>query len=375
MRWDISRFDKVVRTSRMIIFGSVILFIATMDPDKLLSVNRLNILIYTVILGILVNSGRLLIIFIEKKWAVLEYAPHHTLLVGSSVKARNILKEIEKNPHLLYDVIGIVASSPPDSKIDILPYLGNYKKIPAIIREKGIEEVIIAIEGQSPDEILKIVAYGENMRVSFKVIPEMYDVISGLKTEEILGHPLIKLFPEHMLPWQWILKRFMDFIIAGLGLIVLSPIFLVIVLFQMLAGIRPIFTIEDRVGRNGKIFGLVQFNIGQKEKMIGKYLEAMRLNNIPQLLNVMMGSLSLVGPRPETKQTVEKLCTRIRFYNRRFIIRPGMTGWAQLKVTGSSSAVIKEEHFRQDIFYLENMSLIFDIRIIVRIFLKFLFRR
>ena len=235
--------------------------------------------------------------------------------------------------------------------------------------------MIIALDDQSPDEVLNIVASGENLRVSFKVIPEMYDVISGLKTEEVIGHPLIKLFPEHMLPWQWLMKRILDFFLAVLGLAVLLPLFLVVALVQMLAGIRPIFAIDNRVGRNGKIFGLVEFNRGEKDNKVGQILVSSRIYKLPQLLNVIMGSLSLVGPRAEPKDMVERLRSRIRFYNRRFLIRPGMTGWAQLKVENIVTDDMREEDFGQELFYLENMSLVFDIRIIIRAIIKLIFRR
>lgn len=375
MHWDISRFDKIIRVSRVIVFGAVILFLITLDPDKLLSISRLTILLFTVIMMIFVNLARLLIIYFEKRKSILEYAPHHTLLIGSNLKAKKILTEIKNNPHLLYQVVGIVAGKPFKEPIEDQSYLGGYNKIPKIIRDHGIEEVIIAIEEQSPDEILNIVARGENLGVSFKVIPEMYDVISGLKTEEILGHPLIKLFPDHMLPWQWLLKRMIDFIFAATGIILFSPFFTIIILAQMLSGIRPIFRIEDRVGRYGKMFGMVELNAGNNGHKLGKLLTGTKIYKLPQLLNVLMGSMSLVGPEPESKKTVDKLRSKIRFYNRCFMIRPGMTGWAQLNVSWSSKLEIQEEQFRQDLFYLENMSLRLDLRIIVRALLKFIFHR
>jgi lipopolysaccharide/colanic/teichoic acid biosynthesis glycosyltransferase len=177
-----------------------------------------------------------------------------------------------------------------------------------------------------------------------------------------------------MLPWQWLMKRFMDFMLALIGLIVLFPLFLIIILVQMLASIKPIFSIDNRVGKNGKIFGLVEFNRGNENK-VGQLLVSSRVYKLPQLLNVLIGSLSLVGPRAESKKTVEKLRSRIRFYNRRFMVRPGMTGWAQLKVKNVVTDDIREEDFAHDLFYLENMSLIFDLRIIIRALIKLIFRR
>jgi UDP-GlcNAc:undecaprenyl-phosphate GlcNAc-1-phosphate transferase len=372
MRWYLSRFDQILRVTRVSLFTILILFIATLEPGKIFTSTRWNILIYAGLLIIFVNAGRMLIIYFEKKKAALEYAQHNTLLVGSNKKALKLLNEISNNPHLLYRVVGVVAKETPLRNIKNLPYLGNYKQISKIIRDRNIEEVIIALDDQSPDEILDIVAQGELMRISFKVIPEMYDVISGLKTEEILGHPLIRLFPEHMLPWQWLLKRITDFLLAGSALVLLSPLFLLVLLLQMVDGVRPIFIIEDRIGRYGKIFGLVFFNRGKNRPELARFLTRGNIYRIPHFLNVLIGSLSIVGPKPETRETIDRLRTRIRFYNRRFMIRPGITGWAQLKVPNLTSAEIKAEQFRQDLFYMENMSLSFDLRIVVRAMVKFL---
>ena len=374
MPWDISRFDKVIRISRVILFGTALLFLITLDPDKILSVSRINIVIYGGFLVILVNLGQLLIIYIEKKWSVLEYGPHNTLLIGAGIKARKILNEINGNPHLLYHIVGFVTKSKSASQFKDLTYLGTYTQISSVIRDQGVEEVIIALDEQSPDEVLNIVARGENLRVSFKFIPEMYNVISGLKTEEVIGHPLIKLFPEHMVPWQWLMKRLMDLILSMISLFALIPLFLIVALVQTLAGIKPVFSINDRVGKNGKIFGLVEFNRGDDQNKVGQFLVFSRIYRLPQLLNVLIGSLSLVGPRAESKKTVERLRSKIRFYNRRFMVRPGITGLAQLKVKDMVYDDMRGEDFAQDLFYLENMSLISDMRILIRALIKLIFR-
>jgi lipopolysaccharide/colanic/teichoic acid biosynthesis glycosyltransferase len=251
--------------------------------------------------------------------------------------------------------------------------MGDYAKLPRVIRDNGVEEVIIAINERSRDEILNIVAYGENMGVSFKLIPEMYDVISGHKTEETLGHPLIRIFPEQMKPWQWLAKRLID-IVAGFILFILCiPFFLLVIFLQVSMGIYPYLRVEDRVGRQGKLFGLLMFNPGVEQGKFQSFLGRTRMYKIPQLLNLILGSISLVGPRPVSKTNVEELRSRIKFYNRRFMVRPGFTGWGQMKVSVLNSFKQQKEEFKQDLFYLENMSLSFDFRILLRSFLAFLF--
>jgi len=373
MRWDISRFDQLLRTSRVIIFGAALLFLITLDPSRLFSSSRLTLIFYALLLLLLVNTGRLLVIYFEKKFAVLEYAPHKTILVGTGEKARKILKEIRGNPHLLYDLVGVIDTPEPKTALGNLTYLGVYEQLPRAIRDNGVEEVIIAISERSRDEILNIVSYGENMGVSFKLIPEMYDVISGHKTEEILGHPLIRIFPDQMKSWQWLVKRLID-IIAGLILFtVCIPFFLLVIFLQVIKGIYPYLRVEDRVGRQGKLFGLLMFNSGAGQEKFESFLGRTRLYKIPQLLNLILGSISLVGPRPESRTNVEELRSRIKFYNRRFMVRPGLTGWGQMKVRDLTSFKHQKEEFKQDLFYLENMSLSFDFRILLRSFLSFIF--
>jgi len=373
MRWDISRFDQVLRASRVILFGSAILFLITLDPSRMFTSSRLTLVFYTLLLLGLINTGRLMVIYFEKKLAVLEYTPHKTLLVGTGERARKILREIRGNPHLLYNLIGVVDAEDPKSPLGNLSYLGDYDQIPKLIRGNGVEEIIIAINERSRDEILNIVAYGENMGVSFKLIPQMYDVISGHKTEEILGHPLIRIFPDQMKPWQWLVKRMIDIMAGSVLFIVCIPFFLLVIFLQMVKGFYPFLKVEDRVGRQGRLFGLLIFNPGPEERGFGTLLTRTRLYKIPQLLNLIIGSISLVGPRPESKVQVEELRARIKFYNRRFMVRPGLTGWAQMKIPDLNTFRQKKEEFKQDLFYLENMSLIFDFRILLRSFLSFIF--
>lgn len=378
MRWDVSRFDQVRRLARVVVFGILIFFVVTFDPNDVFSEGRLTLLIYGLLLLVFVIVGRMLIVFIEKRWSLLEYAPHKTLMVGDTEKGRKLLKDITHNPHLLYHLIGYVSKQPKDRQFYGLNNLGTYDDIGRIVREYGVEEVIIAINERSRDEILNIVAQAENLNVVFKILPQIYDLVSGHKTEEVIGHPLIRLFPEQMYLWQWGLKRLMD-ILLSLGLmLVLSPLLLLIVMLQMLSGIHPPFIIINTVGKFGRVYGMLNFNTGFKggrRPMIGEILYATRMYKLPALLNILLGKMSFVGPRPETPQLVRHLQEKIKFYNRRFQIRPGLTGWAQVKYRYEEALKHKREQFKQDLFYLENMSLTFDIRILLRSLIIFLVRR
>lgn len=369
LNWDISRFEQVRRITKVIAFGVLLLFILTIDPERPLSEGKIALLLYGIILAVLINTGRMLIISIEKKFYALEYAPHNTLLVGTTDKAKKLLRDISRNPHLLYNFQGYVTRNKQDKVFYGLHSLGTYENIPEIIRNYGIEEIIIAINERSRDEILNIVAFAENMKVSFKIIPQIYDVVSGHKTIELIGHPLIKLFPEHLHLWQKLAKYLFDRGMALVALVLLSPIALLTVIIQLIRGVHPVFRIENTVGKNGRIFGKLNFNVMDRRYFFCRFLYRTQIYKFPEVVNILLGKMSFVGPRPEPPEVVEQLKNRIKFYNRRFQILPGLTGWAQVRYRYDESLKRKREQFKQDLYYLENMSLTFDLRVLLRSFL------
>ncbi len=366
LQWDISRFEQFRRVTKVISVGILLLFFITLDPGQPFSEGRIMLLVYGVILAALINLGRMLIIAIEKHYQVLEYAPHNTLLVGTTDKAKKLLRDITKNPHLLYNFQGYITKNRQESVFYGLHSLGTYENLPEIIRTYGIEEIIIAINERSRDEILNIVAYAENMRVTFKIIPQIYDVVSGHKTIEMIGHPLIKLFPEHLHLWQKLLKYILDRVTALLAIILLSPLWFLVIIVQVVRGINPVFHIENVVGKNGRIFGMLTFYIADQEKFLCRLLYRSQFYKFPEVVNILLGKMSFVGPRPEPPDLVDSLKGRIKFYNRRFQVLPGLTGWAQVRYRYDDSLKRKREQFKQDLFYLENMSLTFDLRVILR---------
>jgi lipopolysaccharide/colanic/teichoic acid biosynthesis glycosyltransferase len=145
---------------------------------------------------------------------------------------------------------------------------------------------------------------------------------------------------------------------------------------MVIRGIHPIFVIHTRVGKNGRLFGLLNFNLADREYFISKLLYRSQFYKFPELVNVLLGFMSVIGPRPEDPELVEDLKSKIKFYNRRFQILPGFTGWAQVRYRYDDSLKRKREQFKQDLFYLENMSLSLDFRIILRsIFILILGRK
>jgi len=211
----------------------------------------------------------------------------------------------------------------------------------------------------------------------------MYDIVLGqARTNQIYGFPLIEIQPHLMSPWEQRVKRLLDIIISLIALVALLPVFILTALLIQLNSRGPVFFRQKRVGRNGKIFSLYKFRtmIKDAEKMtgpvwaeerdprvtfVGKILRRMRIDEFPQLINVLNGDMSLVGPRPERPYFVDRLRRQMPFYTRRLKVKPGITGWAQVKAGYDTSIEDVKKKLEYDLFYIENISLRMDLKIIL----------
>ena len=187
-------------------------------------------------------------------------------------------------------------------------------------------------------------------------------------------------------------KRTYDIILSSIGLIIASPLFLIISLLIKLESKGPIFFKQERVGRNGQPFYIYKFRSMYKDAekktgpimsfkgdcrvtRLGKFIRKTRLDELPQLWNVLNGSMSFVGPRPERPIFVEKFKKHIPFYSQRFSLRPGITGWAQIRCPYAPNIEQTLDKLRYELYYLKNFSLLFDLSIILRTIKVVLFAR
>lgn len=178
---------------------------------------------------------------------------------------------------------------------------------------------------------------------------------------------------------MWV-KRVTGFILSLVGLILLSPLILVISILIKISSHGPVFYKQGRVGERGKIFNLLKFrsmvdnaetngpvwaeNDDKRITRVGRWIRKWRLDEVPQMLNVLKGDMSFVGPRPERPYFVEKLRKEIPFYDQRFSVKPGITGWAQIKYRYGASKEDAMEKLTYDLYYIKNLSVLFDLLII-----------
>ena len=308
----------------------------------------------------------------------------NTLIIGSSQKANDIYQEItnlkQGTGHFF---VGYVSTN--DSKDQLLQSglqnHGNYSEISRVIKEKNIEEIIIATEPSEHQKINSIINDLANYEVEIKVIADMYNILTGsVKMNSIFGALLITVNPEIMPSWQKIVKRTFDIIISVMALIILSPVFLILCILIKIGSKGNILFKQERIGIHNKPFKIFKFRsmYMDSEKngpqlssesdtritKIGRFMRKTRLDETPQFYNVLKGDMSLVGPRPERQFFIDQILLKAPHYKHISKVKPGITSWGQVKFGYAENIDEMVARLKFDLLYVENMSLTLDIKIL-----------
>jgi len=309
----------------------------------------------------------------------------HTLIIGSNQNAINLFNEFtSRKKSFGYKFVGFVHVREDYDHLleEHLPHLGHYADLARITIEHKVEEVIIAIESSEHDKIYSILTYLENNGVIIKIIPDMYDIITGaVKMTQIMGTPLIEITPQIMPVWQQIMKRAIDLIVSLIVLTFLLPLFIILAIGVKLSSPGSVFYSHERIGHQGRPFTIFKFRsmvkdaeingpqLSQKDDSritkLGKILRRTRLDELPQFYNVLIGNMSIVGPRPERQHFIDKITEKAPHYKHLHKVRPGITSWGQVKYGYAEDVDQMIERLRYDVIYIENMSLAVDFRIMI----------
>ncbi len=386
IEWDTSRIDEITTVIKIVFLGTLFVFFVTFEIHFAIIVARRVLVIWGLLLIIGLSIGRLLLISILKNNDLLGFKKRPTLIIGASNRAINVATKIRYVPELKFNIVGYIddhANGNVGKLINGIPILGGFDDIPKFIKEKKIKEVVIALDDSDSDTIIDLIAIFSHYNVSVKLLPDFYNLVSGFKTSHIYGVSLIRFFDSNMKTWEWLLKRFIDVIISLIVLVVFLPIWVILAVAIKIDSQGPIFYKQKRMGKNRQEFKLIKFRSmmhnaedltgpkwAEKEDprvtRFGKFLRKTGLDEIPQFFNVLLGDMSIVGPRPERLYFVNELEQSIQFYSRRLIIKPGITGWAQIKYKYDESIDDVREKLRYDLYYIENMSMLLDMKIIVQ---------
>ena len=383
----LSRFREIQSILRITLSSIIVTIVLNELFPFVLNIESILMLTFWFYLVSGLVLGRMSIRLIQKLLMVRGYGKKNTIIIGTDKRAKEIASHLllESTGH---NLVGFIKSSNiKDSKVDndiISPILGELNNIREIIDSHQINEVVIALETPEHNRLLEILTRANGAPVSLRIIPDMYEVVSGLaKTEELYGLPLVEINPEILTMQQRFAKRSLDIIVSSLVILTALPIWTIIAISIKLESKGPIFYRQERVGQNGKRFMINKFRsmVHEAETItgpvwakaqdpritkVGSLLRRFRLDEIPQFLNVFLGDMSVVGPRPERSFFVQKLVEEFPFYYRRHRIRPGITGWAQIKHSYDSSISDVREKLKFDFFYIENISLSLDFLIMIR---------
>ena len=313
------------------------------------------------------------------------------LFIGWNEEAARLASAIHADASHPYDIVGCVPSlagefgRPPGTDIRCV---GETSELAALLREHAVDMVILADLGGRADDIVALTNLCDRALVQFKVIPSYFQIlVSGLQLETISAVPILGVaeLPLDRLSNR-VLKRTVDLVGAVVGLVGSLPIMAVIGALILLESPGPILFRQERVGRSGRRFRMLklrsmrldadrQDHLSQSTLRddprllrIGAFIRRWNLDEVPQFWNVLMGHMSLVGPRPERTFHSEKLSHEIPHYNARLMSKPGITGWAQ--VNGLRGDTDLTERVRYDLYYLENWSLMLDFQIMFQTFIS-----
>jgi len=384
-----SRFDEFVAVLKTISIGVFLIFILTVDVRVDLkstpSVSRIIIISYWLMLVFFVSSGRILLRTIQRKLLEIGFGRRNTLIIGWNSKAQEIYDKIHEYPALGYDVIGFISPVPKDvgENHHGATVLGSYRDIVRVVENNNVEEIIIAASKSSPKEVIKIISRCDALLVNLKIVPDLYDIVMGYgRTNQIYAFPLIEILPQMMPQWEQRIKRLIDIAVSVIVLMLFSPLWILVAILIKLESPGDILFKQKRVGRDGKIFTIYKFRsmvqdaeketgpvwAGKKDPRVtfmGKIIRKLRIDEIPQFINVLTNDMSLIGPRPERPYFVEKLKRKIPLYTRRLRMKPGITGWAQIKGGYDTTIENVKRKLEFDLFYIENVSLRMDLKILM----------
>ncbi len=305
------------------------------------------------------------------------------LLIGTGEVGEMLLQKILQNRQLGYQVVGVVDATRANGRSPDygVPLLGNVVDLPSIIEDHNIDEVIIGLPESSHEELVGIISLCEREKVGIRVFPDVFQIMaSEVSIGDFGGLPLLTIRDVALQGWKVTLKRGMDIVVSAAMLVVLSPFLLLTAVLVKLDSPGPVFYVQERMGLDARSFKMIKFRSMREDAetggpgwttpddprrtKLGALMRRFNVDELPQLVNVLIGDMSLVGPRPERPVYVEQFRQSIPRYMDRHRERAGLTGWAQVNGLRGDTSII--ERTKYDLWYIENWSLALDIKILIR---------
>jgi exopolysaccharide biosynthesis polyprenyl glycosylphosphotransferase len=340
---------------------------------------------------VLTYTGRLILLNIARYQLVQGVVRYNTVIIGASEIAIRLNREISQQIGLGYHVAGFIYPD-SDGKNGLgsyLPNLGSIDMLERIVEKNKIQQVILAMEKSEQFRLVEIINRLSEKEVIIKVIPDLYDILSGsVRMNNVYGAVLTEIKPGLMPEWQEHFKRLIDIFGAASSLVLLSPLMLYVALRVKLSSPGPVIYKQERIGLKGRIFRILKFRSMYRDAESagpllctpedrrvtrwGRVMRQWRLDELPQLWNIIKGEMSFVGPRPERRFYIDQILERNRFYGHLLKVKPGLTSWGMVKFGYAENLDQMIERMKYDLIYLENISLSLDFKIMTHTLLTIL---
>lgn len=392
----VSRVDEVYTIFGNVSVGIIISFaIISFFYRQELEYPRLMMLYAWMLTIMLVTLGRLCNQLLRRGLQSQGWGRDRVLIIGVGEVGQMILGKAIHSPGPGYEVVGFVVRDGADcpspkaqqqvrrtGTVRDIPVLGSTSDLPTIIEDYGVDEVIIALPDASHQEILTLISLCERERVSIKVFPDVFQIMAQeITIGDLNGLPMVTVRDIALRGWKLTLKRGLDLLGATVGLVFLSPLMMLVALLIKLDSAGSIFYCQERMGLDAKPFWTIKFRSmyedaetetgpvwatpnDPRRTRVGRFLRHFSIDELPQLINVLLGEMSLVGPRPERPVFVQQFQQFIPRYMDRHREKAGIAGWAQVNGLRGDTSIV--ERTKYDLWYIENWSLLLDIKILLR---------
>lgn len=339
-------------------------------------------MVYAWLLTIMfVTAGRILHARMQWSLRARGWGQVRLLIIGTGDVGRLVLQKIRQSPGLGYEVVGFLSDDAGVKRVLGLPVLGHSREISQVIEAQTVDEVIIGMPEASHQDILSIIANCERERVAIKVFPDVFQIMATeVSIGDLNGLPLLSVRDVALRGWKLTVKRLMDFAISSVLLVLFSPLMLLVALLIKLESPGAVFYVQERMGLDGKPFKMIKFRSmrvdadvagtgwttpnDNRRTRLGTFIRRFSIDEMPQFVNILLGDMSLVGPRPERPVYVEQFRQSIPRYMERHREKAGLTGWAQVNGLRGDTSII--ERTKYDLWYIENWSILLDIKIMLR---------
>lgn len=382
-----SRLNEMVKTFFISLLGVTIIFFLFLLDDL---VQRYSDYYFTFLVLLFTQFlftflGRLVILNFAKQNIKSRKFGFNTLIIGSNSQAEEVYNELNsKSFSFGYRFKGYIELSgcKPNRLTKELPRLGSLNELEKVIKSEEIEEVIIAIESSEHQQINHIINTISGKQIYIKIIPDLYDILSGTaKINHIVGTAFIEIPPTVLSEWEVITKRWFDVLSSLAALVILFLPMLIVAIIIKLTSKGDVFYKQERLGQFGKPFDILKFRsmytdaeksgpqlTSDNDKRItpiGHFMRKYRIDELPQFINVIKGEMSIVGPRAERQYFADQLMEQAPYYKQIWKVKPGITSLGMVKYgyAGNVSEMLKR--LKYDIIYIENMGILLDAKVLI----------